>query len=283
VADDNDAALAATAAGLNEDAKAARRRKPRTREEATAAAREHLSGGDTAGAEPLPGLEPGERWHEGDLLPGFSVDGDGRVVDEDGEPTGARVRPLPEGEGGLDAALKSLGASVGRAEDADAAGLDLSEEAHDASLRAMTDVGVNAALSDRSLVADLRDALLGVVRTRPKGWHQTSTAEQRDVAVGLEEVAGTLVRRVVEVVASGGREGVRALLTKVAMGDDTVITAKLKVFQEEDEERAVMLLHRARGRHVTIIPASAEDYRRDGRDPDVDEEEPGLDFEPGRD
>jgi hypothetical protein len=266
-----DQALAGVAVDLNEEAKAKRRGRKPDLTEALNAGRAHLGTGQ---------LQPGERWHEGELLEGFSYDEDGYVVDEDGTRTGARRRP-PEGEESLVDALTSLGSSVNAA-DTGTDGLDLSEGAHTLAIDRMEAMATEAVITDRNLIAFARDFLLDQIKARPKPWSATSPGEQRDVAAAAEHAAQELVRKIAEAIATGGRSSVRVLLTKVTLGDDIVIAGKVKTLDHEDEDRAVVALHGARGKHVMVIAASADDYRG-GPEAQTDVEEPGLDFEAGSD
>jgi hypothetical protein len=168
----------------------------------------------------------------------------------------------------IEAAKEHLGGDGGAA-----------EEEHDTAIERMEEAATTFVLNTDTLVDDARDMLLEQIKQRPKPWSATSTAEQRDVAAACEHAAKELVRKVVEAVAASGREPVRALLTKIALGDDIVITAKLKTLGADEEDRAVVSLHGARGKHVLIIPASADDYQG-GRQAQTDPDEPGL-FEAG--
>lgn len=136
-------------------------------------------------------------------------------------------------------------------------------------------------LDTKSMVYDIRDALLSQIKVMPKPWSGTSQSEQRDIAAALENSARDLVRRIVEAMASQGVEPVRVLLTKVALGSDIVISGKVKTFGEDEEDRAVKILHHALNGHVMLTAASAADYEQDGRDAETDPDDPSLPFEGG--
>src|SRR5436190_6839264 len=61
-------------------------------------------------------------------------------------------------------------------------------------------------LDPRSLVSDVRDQVLEIIKARPKPWAGTPQGEQRDCAAAVEHVATELVRRVVELVAARGTD-----------------------------------------------------------------------------
>lgn len=138
-------------------------------------------------------------------------------------------------------------------------------------------------LNPREMVFDVRDFLLDTIKARPKPWSATSQAEQRDVAAACEHAANELVRKVVEQVAARGVDPVRVLLTKTTLGDDIVIAGKVKTFSDDETDKAVMLLHHARGKHVMLTVASTEDYKGDGRDPETDPDQTDFGFEGGDD
>lgn len=218
---DADDALEATALALNEDAKAARKKRSK-------------AGGDPADDEPSMGE-----------------------------------------------ALADLGKAVDAKEGAATDGYDLSEGAHTAAIDRMENMATEAVLSDKMLVFDVRDFLLDQIKSRPKPWSGTSQGEQRDVAAACEHAAKELVRKVVEAIAAHGADPVRVLLTKVTIGDDIVIAGKVKTFDEDEENRAVELLHKARGKHVMLTVASADDYAQGNREAETMDDEPNLGFEAG--
>lgn len=124
-----------------------------------------------------------------------------------------------------------------------------------------------------------RDHMIDVIKSRPKPWSQTSQSEQRDIAAGVEQVAVAMVRDIAEAVAAGNRANpIRMLLTKVAMGNDTVITGKLKVLGEELEHEAIGVLHGALNKHVILVPATVDDYRS-GDEAETDPDDPEFGFE----
>lgn len=181
----------------------------------------------------------------------------------------------------LQDAVASLGDSVNAQAGAGTDGLDLSEGAHTAAIDRMETLATDAVLSDKALVFDVRDFLLDQIKSRPKPWSATSQGEQRDVAAACEHAAKELVRKVVEAIAANGADPVRVLLTKVTLGDDIVIAGKVKVFDEAEEDRAVSLLHSARGKHVMLTVASADDYAQGNREAETQPDEPGFGFEAG--
>ncbi|MFL6864065.1 MAG: hypothetical protein ACJ8DZ_13810 [Allosphingosinicella sp.] len=144
--------------------------------------------------------------------------------------------------------------------------------------------GEDISIDARSLVFDLRDGILEFLKRLPRPWEQTPFDQQRDVSAAAEQVAKEMVRRAVEAIASDDRTSIRALLVKYDEGDDIKVTLKVKAFSTEESEAAVLGLHRARGKHVLITVASADDYAEDAREPSaVRPDQPDLGFEAGTD
>jgi hypothetical protein len=153
------------------------------------------------------------------------------------------------------------------------------EAAHQTALDRMEAIADDLTVDTDEMVFDVRDFLLDTIKARPKPWSATSQAEQRDVAAACEHAAKELVRKVAEAIASNGVSAIRVLLTKVNMGADIVISGKVKTFGEEEEDAAVLQLHRAIGKHVMLTRASADDYMGGDREAATDPDEPGFGFE----
>lgn len=147
----------------------------------------------------------------------------------------------------------------------------------------METMASEAVLNTRSLVFDTRDFLLDQIKARPKPWSVTPFDEQRDVAAACEHAAKELVRKIVEAIATDNRTSIRALLESYSEKDGLKASLKIKTFDDEEALAAVVGLHRAVGKHVMITVASADDYAEERRDPDLEEDQRGLDFEAGSD
>lgn len=186
----------------------------------------------------------------------------------------------PHDPADLTAAVESLGEAV-EAQGQGTEGYDLSEQAHLDGLANAEAAAAAVVLDPRSLVWDVRDAMLEQFKRRPRPFGGLSQAEQRDVAASFEHAAQELVRKVVEAVAANGQVPVRVLLTKVTLGDDIVISGKVKTFSEDEEDVAVGLLHSARGKHVMLTVASKDDYQHGQREPETDADQRDMEFEAG--
>lgn len=194
-----------------------------------------------------------------------------------GKGKGGTTAPADELEGdGTGQALPP--ADEGDQDQREAEGWDAEGE-HGTALERMELIADELEISTDEMVFDARDFLLDTIKARPKPWSGTSQAEQRDVAAACEHAARELVRKVVEAVASNGVQSIRVLLTKVNMGTDIVISGKVKTFGEEEEDAAVLQLHRAIGKHVMLTRATADDYSGGDREAATDPDEPDFGFE----
>lgn len=232
---DVDEAIAATAVGLNEDAKAGRKSASKRTTPAKSLAE------DAAAVAALGG---GEETIVNDLS-----------------------------EGAVEDAIESLGAAVAAAP----------AESHETAIERMEANSTNATIDVRSLIPDVRDFILQTIKDRPKPWATTPKDEQADVAAACEHAATELVRKCVEAIRSGGAVApIRCLLVGYSdKGDDIKIDMKLKVANPTDTTKAIVALHEAKGKHVLVTVASIEDYRADGREAELDEDQRGMNFEAG--
>lgn len=153
---------------------------------------------------------------------------------------------------------------------------------HETALERMEAAASAVMLEAGRLVDGLQLAILEQIKLRPRPWKETSEDEQRDVIAACLHAAKELVRKtvetVVETVAGNGTGAVRVLLTKINIGDDIVISGKVKVADPTNEDAAVTMLHHARGKHVLVMPASADDFHA-GTEVRAEADEPPLNFE----
>lgn len=134
-----------------------------------------------------------------------------------------------------------------------------------------------------TLVGDIRDCMLDIVKSRPKPWSQLSSAEQGDVARAVEYAAQQMVKNAVDLIARNGKaDPVKAILETLAEKKDGSIEAKLKIKTTTPEETAAafLALHHARGKMVLLTKASAEDYGGQRADVGIDPDQSEIDFQP---
>ena len=134
-----------------------------------------------------------------------------------------------------------------------------------------------------TLVGDIRDCMLDIVKSRPKPWSQLSSAEQGDVARTVEYAAQQMVKNAVDLIARNGKtDPVKAILETLSEKKDGTIEAKLKIKTTTPEETAAafLALHHARGKMVLMTKASAEDYGGQRADVGIDPDQMDIDFQP---
>jgi hypothetical protein len=180
--------------------------------------------------------------------------------------------------GEVEEALADLGQAIAREE----GNYDLSEEAHQSAIKQAEQAASEFVLRNKSLVWDARDFLLDQIKRRPKPWGGCSGGEKADIGAACEHAATELVRKIAEEMASGGQPSVRVLLGQITLGDDIKLNGKVRLEPDDDEDRAVLFLHRAQGKHVMLTLASKDEHKENERPaPGVPAEEPELSFEAG--
>lgn len=139
-------------------------------------------------------------------------------------------------------------------------------------------------VSTGSIVAECTAFVLEMFKHRPKPWDQLSQTEQRDQLSGIEDNVKEMVRQVVEKVRAEDTNAVRCLFVGFTdKGDDIKAELKVKARSREETEQAVLAMHRARGLHVLVTVASADDFHTEpARDESQPDQRP-LGFEAGSD
>jgi hypothetical protein len=135
-----------------------------------------------------------------------------------------------------------------------------------------------------TLVGDIRDCMIDIIKSRPKPWIQLSNAEQHDVVRQVEYAAREMVAKAVDLVRADGKDApIKAILESYAEKDGIKATLKIKTMGEDDSLAAVAALHSARGKMVLITKASADDYSGQRAEAMTDPDQPGLEFAPTSD
>jgi hypothetical protein len=123
-----------------------------------------------------------------------------------------------------------------------------------------------------TLVGDLRDALLGRLRTMKKPWEQLSEDEQRGVVEQFTTAAKHLTTRAVRLIAANGRQVILAQVEKVEIKDG--LKTVLKCAKQEE---TMLALGNAQGHTVLIIAADAAEYEGEREPVEIDPDQ--RDFE----
>jgi hypothetical protein len=134
----------------------------------------------------------------------------------------------------------------------------------------------------RALVRFAAGFMLDQIKHAPR-WDDLLEAQQRDLGATVQQNAVDLVGKIVEAVRANGAEAIPALLESYSEKDG--IKAVLKIKPEDDEQSlaAIIGLHRAQGKRVLIMVASAQDFDHDPGEIEIMPDEPGLGFDAGSD
>lgn len=122
-----------------------------------------------------------------------------------------------------------------------------------------------------TLRGDLRDALLGRLRTMPKPWTTMSQTEQQTLIDGCERMADNLVRKAVDMIAANGRDTIEGMLEQYTHKDE--IKAVLKI--NNHAENAEALRNLVNGR-VLIVGANASQFMGEKAQATPDPDEPKM-------
>lgn len=135
-----------------------------------------------------------------------------------------------------------------------------------------------------SVVAEGVAFIIDLFKHRPKAWDQLSQTEQRDLISGIEDNVHELVEQVVTAVRAADEDSVRCLFVGFTdKGDDIKAELKVKAISKEDTEKAVVAMHRARGKLVMVTVVSADDFHTEPARDTSEADQPGLTFEAGSD
>jgi hypothetical protein len=155
---------------------------------------------------------------------------------------------------------------------------NLSETAFEARAREMGEAAERGAsrFASATLVGDIRDVILEVIKHRPRPWSQLSRDEQNDVATAAEYAAKTVVTRACELIASNGRVSLNAKFEGYSdkAGE---LKGTLKFVEVDDD--GVLALHKASGQMVVLITADPTAFMGERRPPNIEEDQLGLTFE----
>jgi hypothetical protein len=288
--------IAGLAVDLNEESKAKRRGRPPKNPElepapgtgAAAIAAMNAAGGDEgpSWAEGVNHRGPkphfptvGESWQE---EPGGVVKwwhGAAWYLNKPGEPAvvGEQEIPPAEPESGEDSDLAAAADPSFARDDTDFEPVAFEVDEHEpAAFTAIGEAFDSSKFDARSLVQDSRDFVLQLYKDRPKPWAAMSEDEQRLLAANVENTMRDFVQGVVEAVASAhDHQPIRCTLESYNEKDGIKVSLKVAAFTEADMLAAVVGLHKARGKHVLVTVATADDFSVD-RAANTDPDEPEL-------
>lgn len=148
----------------------------------------------------------------------------------------------------------------------------------------MEQAAETAPLETGTLVGDLRDAFLEVIKNRPKPWDAMPQEEQRDVIAAAEHAARVLVEDAVALIRADGQQSIKALLKGYNDGGQIAVRLEISRAEVEANPSVILTLHNAVGKYVMITNASDMPYKGTRGEAETLPDQPELpEFDTGND
>jgi len=129
-----------------------------------------------------------------------------------------------------------------------------------------------------TLCGDLRDVMLGRIRTTRKPWEQMTEAEQTDLANGLQLAASDMVRRMVRLMTSYDWPHAAVVLGEVKIKGEKGIEAKIAC-PNVDHNRNVLGAHV--GQHVMVLMIDSDTFMGETAPVDIKKDQAELELADG--
>lgn len=129
-----------------------------------------------------------------------------------------------------------------------------------------------------TLCGDLRDVMLGRIRTTRKPWEQMTEAEQTDLANGLQIAASDMVRRMVRLMTSYDWPHAAVVLGEVKIKGEKGIEAKIACPNVE-HNRNVLGDHV--GQHVMVLMIDSDTFMGETAPVDIKKDQAELELADG--
>lgn len=126
-----------------------------------------------------------------------------------------------------------------------------------------------------TLMGDLRDVLLGRVRTMQKPWEKMTEAEQYDLANAMELTAKDIIRRTVRALNDVEWPKTVVELGEVKIGGSKGIEAKITCSNIE-HNRTVLGEHV--GQQIMVLMVDSDRFMGQRGEPPIDKDQPDLPF-----
>lgn len=131
-----------------------------------------------------------------------------------------------------------------------------------------------------TLMGDLRDVMLGRIRTTRKPWEQMSEDEQIDFANGIELAAKDIIRRIVRLLNDFPWPHTAVELGEVKIGGTKGIEAKITCANIE-HNRTVLGEHV--GQHIMVLMVDSDRFMAHRAPVEIKPDQPELPIEDGAD
>lgn len=150
-------------------------------------------------------------------------------------------------------------------------GGDRLEKAHQRGIDRLTNIADEMVdmLETENLGAGITAAMLELFKHRDKPWGQLIVSQQRDVHTAIDYAVKTAMRKAVRLVASQGRDAIRAKLEFYKDKAGT-ITASIQIAAADDT--TILALHKASGKDVLIVTADVDEFMGSARDLSEDDQ-----------
>lgn len=129
-----------------------------------------------------------------------------------------------------------------------------------------------------TLMGDVRDVMLGRIRTTQKPWEQMTEAEQTDLANGIDLAARDMVRRTVRLLARHEWPHVVCVLSEIKIGGKNGIDIRMTAPNISQNRKTL-------GDHVNtmaqVVMVDSDQFMGQRRGVDIKPDQPDLPMEDG--
>lgn len=126
-------------------------------------------------------------------------------------------------------------------------------------------------IASATLVGDLRDKVLGIVRTQQKPWQQLTEAQQKETVDLVVKQCTDLVQKAVKIIAANGRHSMRAKLEHISI--KKLIEGKITVHNTKENRD---LLGDASGLDILLVTSDATQFEGERKGVDIQPDQADL-------
>ena len=121
-------------------------------------------------------------------------------------------------------------------------------------------------LATDTLRGDIRDKILSEFKTMPKSWQTANEAEQQRLISRVKDIADTLVRRAIDIVAA---KGLPAL--PITVGKMTIEKSECKgAFECYADDESLLRIRHLQGSRAMFVLASPDAFNGEQKKPETD-------------
>lgn len=135
-----------------------------------------------------------------------------------------------------------------------------------------------------ALVASITGELLDCFKHVPKPYAQCNQGQQQDIFRRFETLAKVIVQQTAERIAAHDADrSVKCLVGDAKVGSEIKVDLKLAPVTQEHRDAAILFLAHARGRHVVVKMASADEYSTEEPEDPSQPDQADMPFHAGSD